>query len=327
MGNGLCVSSIVDLLHTLQPAERSDALDKLYEQHDEIRTYLKSVHHRHVEAHPLQQQPKRKQPHLEAIHIKKSVPREQTLDEEECLAWKRDVSLFWTSPSHSFLPPENCDEPLRFVLHATARTEAQGHACCLRRRFLALFWFDCFAARYPEHETAFDYEYMDLGRHILGPDIEDSDTRVSKLREQVKAGRKYNMLTNKFEDSILLTLPSSIGWSTLERKLPLDQIRFDTWIEPVVSGVWEELSQKDDIRDLGRRIRRIILQRCLPPCVEGSASPSKVYHMHSGGADSENPRHEVSYPAGQGQIPKTASRHVESIHTRIGSTIPAVEVW
>ena len=32
MGNGLSVSSVVDLLHALQPVERSGALDKLYEQ-------------------------------------------------------------------------------------------------------------------------------------------------------------------------------------------------------------------------------------------------------------------------------------------------------
>lgn len=77
-----------------------------------------------------------------------------------------------------------------------------------------MFWFDYFAARYPEQETAFDHEYLDLGRYILGPAIVDSDGRISRLQEQVKAGRKYNMLTRKFEDGILLTLPSSIGWST-----------------------------------------------------------------------------------------------------------------
>jgi hypothetical protein len=77
-----------------------------------------------------------------------------------------------------------------------------------------LFWFNCFAARYPEQETAFDHEYLDLGRHILGLAVVDSNARVSRLREQVKAGRKYNMLTRKFNDSILLTFPLSIGWLT-----------------------------------------------------------------------------------------------------------------
>jgi hypothetical protein len=151
---------------------------------------------------------------LQAIHIKKFVPEGQKLTEKERSTWNGDPCLFWTSSSYSFLPPENCHEPLRFVLDATTRIEPQSHEDCLRRRYLALFWFDCFAARYPEQETAFDHEYLDLGRHILGPAVVDSDARVSSLREQVKAGRKYNMLTRKFEDGILLTLPSNIGWST-----------------------------------------------------------------------------------------------------------------
>jgi hypothetical protein len=51
-----------------------------------------------------------------------------------------------------------------------------------------LFWFDCFNARYPAQENAFDYKYVDLGGYILGHNVVDSDARVSKLREQVKAG-------------------------------------------------------------------------------------------------------------------------------------------
>ncbi len=188
----------------------------LQRQHDEIRVYLRTKYHRYVEAPQRQQsgRPKPKQPHLQAIHIKKFVPKERTLTDEKCSTWNRDPYLFWTSSSYSFLPPENCHEPLRFVLDATARIEPQSHVDCLRRRYLALFWFDCFAARYPEQGTAFDHEYLDLGRHILGHAVVDSDARVSRLREQVKAGRKYNMLTRKFEDGILLTLPSSVGWST-----------------------------------------------------------------------------------------------------------------
>ncbi|KAN0091745.1 hypothetical protein V8E51_017592 [Hyaloscypha variabilis] len=91
-----------------------------------------------------------------------------------------------------------------------------------------------------EQETAFDYEYTELGRYILGSALADIDETVSKLREQVKAGRKYSVLTAKFGDGILLTLPSSIGRSTLERKLLHDQSNFDTFIQPVVGSVWEE---------------------------------------------------------------------------------------
>jgi hypothetical protein len=150
---------------------------------------------------------------LQAIHIKEPVPNEERLSDKEYSSWSRDISLFWTS-SNSILPGETCGELLRFIYEATIRVEVQSHQDCLRRRYLALFWFDYFKARYPEQETAFDYEYVELGRHILGSAIADTDEAVSKLREQVKAGRKYSILTAKFGDGILLTLPSSIGRST-----------------------------------------------------------------------------------------------------------------
>jgi len=151
---------------------------------------------------------------LQAIHIKKIVPEEQRLTEKEYSSWSRDPSLFWTSSSYTFLPSETCCEPLRFVYDATTQIEPRSHEDCLRRRYLALFWFDYFNATYPEQETAFDHEYVQLARYVLGPAVVDSDATVSALREQVKAGRKYDMLTRRFGDSILLTLPSSIGRST-----------------------------------------------------------------------------------------------------------------
>jgi hypothetical protein len=167
---------------------------------------------------PQQWQPQPRQPHLQAIHIKESVSDEERLSDEEYSAWSGDISLFWTSSSYSFFPGEICYKPLRFIYKATIRVEAQSHQQshqdCLRRRYLALFWFDYFKARYPGQETAFDYEYTELGRYILGSALADTDETVSKLREQVKAGRKYSVLTAKFGDGILLTLPSSIGRST-----------------------------------------------------------------------------------------------------------------
>jgi hypothetical protein len=160
-----------------------------------------------------QRQPQPRQPHLQAIYIKESVPDEERLSDEECSLWSGDISLFWAS-SYSFFPGETCCEPLRFIYEATIRVEAQSHQDCLRRRYLALFWFDYFKVRYPGQETAFDCQYVELGRHILGSAVADSDETVSKLREQLKAGRRYSMLTAKFGDGILLTLPSSIGRST-----------------------------------------------------------------------------------------------------------------
>jgi hypothetical protein len=160
-----------------------------------------------------QSQP-RQPPHLQAIHIKASVPDGERLSDEEYSSWSGDISLFWTSSSYSFLPGETCCDPLRFIYKATIRVEVQSHQDCLRRRYLALFWFDYFKARYPRQETAFDYEYVELGRYILGSADADTYETVSKLRELVKAGRKYSILTAKFGDGILLALPSSIGSST-----------------------------------------------------------------------------------------------------------------
>jgi hypothetical protein len=179
-------------------------------QHDEIRTYLKSKYHWDLEP---PQQPQPRQPHLQVIHIKESVPAEERLSGEEYSSWSGDISLFWTSSSSSFFPGETCCDPLRFIYEATIRAEIQSHQDCLRRRYLALFWFDYFKARYPGQETAFEYEYVELGRYILGSDVADTDETTSKLKGQVKAGRKYSLLTAKFGDAILLTLPSSIGRS------------------------------------------------------------------------------------------------------------------
>jgi hypothetical protein len=60
---------------------------------------------------------------LQAIYIKKFVPEKQKLTEKERSTWDGDPCFFWTSFSYSFLPPENCYEPLCFVLDATTRIE------------------------------------------------------------------------------------------------------------------------------------------------------------------------------------------------------------
>ncbi len=149
----------------------------------------------------------------------------------------------------------------------------------------------------------------------------------------------------------------------LERKLPLDQEKFDTWIEPVIGSIWEEQSQREDIRDLGRRIRQIILQRCLPNSaaplpkrrkangtvaavqktlsttpsipvelpespITQSTSPQahRIHSCLSRGAVPGSPRHEANYPASQGQNVQAIPQDVESIHRRMFSTSPAVSV-
>lgn len=68
--------------------------------------------------------------------------------------------------------------------------------------------------RYSGKEAGFDQDYEDLGREIAGSETMADDSIVSTLREQVKAGRRYNKLTERFGNGIHLVLPSSIGRST-----------------------------------------------------------------------------------------------------------------
>ena len=103
---------------------------------------------------------------------------------------------------------------MRCIYDATVRQESENHESCLRSRYLALFWFDYFTKRYQGKESGFDQNYEDLGREIAGFETMVDDSIVSTLREQVKAGRRYDKLTGRFGNGILLALPSSIGRST-----------------------------------------------------------------------------------------------------------------
>jgi hypothetical protein len=77
-----------------------------------------------------------------------------------------------------------------------------------------LFWLDYIKARYPGQEAGYNGEYGNLGHKILDSAATNTQGIVSVLREYVKAGRRYNMLTTKFGDGILLTIPSSISRTT-----------------------------------------------------------------------------------------------------------------
>lgn len=77
-----------------------------------------------------------------------------------------------------------------------------------------MFWFDYFQRRYPKQVVGYDYEYVDLGYILLGPRTTNTDVIVSVLWEYIKVGRRYNILTTRFGDSILLILPSTIGRTT-----------------------------------------------------------------------------------------------------------------
>jgi hypothetical protein len=150
--------------------------------------------------------------HLQVLSIQESVPDKQKLAAKYA-SWSKDITSFWTPTSSIFIPEETSCRPLRAIYDATVRQESENHESCLRSRYLALFWFDYFTERYPGKGAGFDQDYKDLGCEIAGVENAD-DSIISTLREQVKAGRRYNKLTESFGDGILLALPSSIGRST-----------------------------------------------------------------------------------------------------------------
>lgn len=125
---------------------------------------------------------------MEAIYIKTPVLEEHKFTFKEYKSWSEDVSTFWKLSFISFIPEETSCESICFIYHATVQFNAQTHRDCLRGRYLALFWFDYFKARFPEREAGYDHEYVDLGHTILGPESADTDALVSRLRELVRAG-------------------------------------------------------------------------------------------------------------------------------------------
>lgn len=176
-------------------------------QHNEIKLYLKTKCHENSSPKPSRLS------HLQVLSINEPVPDEQKLFAKYA-PWSKDVTSFWTSAPSTVIPKETSCRPLRFIYDATVRQQSENHESCLRSRYLALFWFDYFTERYPGKGAGFDQDYKDLGREIAGVDTNADDSMISTLREQVKAGRRYNKLTERFSDGILLILPSSIGRST-----------------------------------------------------------------------------------------------------------------
>jgi hypothetical protein len=98
------------------------------------------------------------------------VPDEQQLTAVKYDLWCKNPYTFWTVRSFTFIPPETCREPLRFVYAGTVQQEADSHEDCLRRRYLALFWFDYFKMRYPMQERGYDHEYCG-GENNSWPEI------------------------------------------------------------------------------------------------------------------------------------------------------------
>ncbi|PVH69142.1 hypothetical protein DL98DRAFT_578494 [Cadophora sp. DSE1049] len=254
--NELSVSSVVEELHALAPEARSKGLDDLCEKHPQITEFLKTKYLKD----PLL--PPSKEPNRppQVLSIKGPVPKEEKLEKllETLEPWRKDVRSFWITKSSTFIPDETCRHPLRFIYAATVEELSQKESC-LRRRYLALFWFDCFVKRYPGR--GYDNEYSELSREIAGAVVDAETSIISRLRCQVSAGRRYNKLTEKFGDGILLILPSSIGKSTLECKLPLDDEAFEKFVSPLLGG-WEECAMMEPIVSLGARIRRSLLEKC-----------------------------------------------------------------
>jgi hypothetical protein len=130
-------------------------------------------------------------------------------------SWYKDPSTFWTSGSHTFVPSET-PHPVSFIYFATARFHENAIEDCLRRRFIALFWFDYFEASFPERKRSTnDREYTSLARWISVTKDQAEIRGVAKaVAAQVRAGRRYDKLAVAFGNGVLLTLPSSIGPTT-----------------------------------------------------------------------------------------------------------------
>jgi hypothetical protein len=125
------------------------------------------------------------------------------------------VNTFWSYSLH-FVPNNISYEPISFILAATAKFLLEKHGSCIRRRYLALFWYDYFVSKYPGQKSGFDSEYIDLAHSALGVVISTAlGTIVENIAEalsaKVRVGRRYYKLTELFGVAILLTLPTSIG--------------------------------------------------------------------------------------------------------------------
>ncbi|XMA13632.1 hypothetical protein WAI453_006423 [Rhynchosporium graminicola] len=250
MGNGLSVSSVVEKLHALESEARSTALDNLCEQNPEIQTYLKTKYFE--ESLPLSSQKTSGPRHLQVLSIDRLVPDTQKLSSKYA-PWSKDIASFWRSEALTIVPEETHCRPLRFIYEAKLREQCENQESCLRRRFLALFWFDYFVARYPGR--GYDHDFKDLNREIAGVETIADDVIVSTLRDRVKAGRRYNKLTERFGNGILLIIPSS-------QKLPLGNDAFQEFVSPL-AGDWEKCAEMESMANLGASIRQSLLERCL----------------------------------------------------------------
>ncbi|KAG9229904.1 hypothetical protein BJ875DRAFT_488485 [Amylocarpus encephaloides] len=175
-----------------------------------------------------------------------------------------------TEQNHLLSPVED----MVWEHHLSQRSK--NHGDCLRGRYISLFWFDYFDKTYPNLKTGFNSHYSDLAKNMRGwattdPTPPDPESIVPKLRYLVKAGRRYDMLVKAFGEGILLTLPSSIGKTTLEDKLPLDKNDFDRWSASLHGSSWQKLAQSSEVQNLGRDIRNFLLVKCL----KGEFAPSK----------------------------------------------------
>jgi len=150
-----------------------------------------------------------------SLCIKQPVPADKQTTVQELDCWGKDVSSFWVSKLHTFVP-ENSVEAVHSILTATIQFQSKSHEDYLRGRFIALFWFDYFKETYAELKGGgFGSQYKDLAQGVLTRRAtSEVDNTVKILRAQVGAGRRYHMLAEKFGVGILLTLPTSIGKTT-----------------------------------------------------------------------------------------------------------------
>lgn len=74
-----------------------------------------------------------------SLNIKQPVPSKAQTSEEELELWGKNVSSFWTSQSHSFVPENTDINAACSILIATIHFQSKTHGDCLKGRFIALY--------------------------------------------------------------------------------------------------------------------------------------------------------------------------------------------
>ncbi|KAH8586156.1 hypothetical protein B0O99DRAFT_695779 [Bisporella sp. PMI_857] len=219
-----------------------------------------------------------------SIYIKEPVPLNDQIKEQELDLWSKSASNFWSLKSHLFIPENTTVDYVRSVLRSTIQFQSRNYRDYLRRRFIAVFWFDYFKETYPNQKSEYDSEYERLASRYCNSEVaQEPDKIVKCLCTLLRAGRRYAMLAERFGEGILLTLLTSIPKTTLEKKLPLKKKEFDLWSEPIRGSKWHKQAQSERVQSTGKRIRRLLIEQCgnQPAKKQRISNANNVQQEHS----------------------------------------------